>query len=453
MLLVLLAKDLRRARRNPLPYVIFLAVPLVITGLLGLVFGSAGEEKAKALGRIRFAVVDEDDSMLTQFLRGTANQGQGAQHLEPVFLPREDALRQVTNNQLSAALIIPTNFTRNYVTGREPVTLRLVKNPAQSFHPAILEELLNVLVSGLNAIGRSFHAELQSWQRTFDRTDDLTYRAVADEIVRTGDRLQSVRRVLFPPLISYESTTQAEPVSASAAAAKPPAETKPQATNNEPRTTDNKPSATKPSPKPADNFFAFILPGLAAMFLLFLADVSLRDLYREVRLHTFERYCTLPQRVFTFVGAKVVFALLMLMLCAAILFVGGARLFRFEWTRPGPLAMLVISYGFFAAGFMALVAALAGNERRADVFGNVVSMLLGMAGGCMFPARNLPGFVRDHLTPWMPPNWLVEAARDLQNGAGGSWAWTALKLGVLGLLLVTLSAWLHHARLRKGGRA
>ena len=121
MLLVLLAKDLRRAWRNPLPWCINLALPLCITALIGLAFG--GKSDNDALGKIHFALVDEDDSVLTGMLRGAANQKQGGKFLDPEILPREEALRRINDNQLSAVLIIPTNFTRNYFSGREKVSL------------------------------------------------------------------------------------------------------------------------------------------------------------------------------------------------------------------------------------------------------------------------------------------------------------------------------------------
>ena len=423
MLRVLLAKDLRRAWRNPVPYLIFLAVPLVITALLGLAFAGGTE---KALGRIRFAVVDEDDSLLGQMLRGAGQRAEAARHLDPVFLVRGEALRQVTNNQLSAAFIIPRGFTRAYLLGREPVKLELVKNPAQAFHPAILEELSEALVTGLNALSRNFHAELEAWSGVLASTNTLRSRAIADEVARTGQKFESVKGLLFPPLVSYTTETRAK-ISHQGSA---------------------KGSA------PGQNLFAFLLPGLAAMFLLFLADVAMRDFYRELRLHTFERFCTLPQNVFTFVGSKVVFTLALLMICGAILFGGGALVFQIHWTRPGPLVVMVVAFSFFAAGFVAMLAALAGAERRTEVINNVVVMLLGLASGCAFPSEALPGFLRGQVTPWLPPNLFLEAVRKLQfDGPSPAWLGTALQLFGLGLLLVTLAAWWFHRRLQKGLRA
>ena len=62
--------------------------------------------------------MDEDKTLLSDFLRGSANQGEGGKYLEPVLLERAEALRQINANQISAVLIIPTNFTRHYFAGR-----------------------------------------------------------------------------------------------------------------------------------------------------------------------------------------------------------------------------------------------------------------------------------------------------------------------------------------------
>ena len=199
MLRVLLAKDLRRAWRNPLPWLINLALPLCITGLIGLAFG--GRSDSDALGRVRFAVVDEDDSVLTGFLRGAANQGEGGKFLEPVFLEREAAMRLINDNKISAVLIIPTNFTRHYLTGSEAVSLELIKNPAESIHPAVLEELLGATVTALNAVARNFQSEFPDWREVFEGKRD--YRQVAALVERAGDKLEAAGKYLNPPLVIY----------------------------------------------------------------------------------------------------------------------------------------------------------------------------------------------------------------------------------------------------------
>ena len=418
MLHVLLAKDLRRARRNPVPYLIFLCVPLVITALLGMVFSGGAD---RALGRIKFAVVDEDQSVLTRFLRGALNQGQASEHLEPVFLERAAALREVTNNVLSAVLIIPKGFTSDYLGGGRRVKLELIKNPAQQFHPAILEELLATVVTGLNALARNFGDDLTSWRQVLTGTNATSLREVGALLTKTGDRFEVIRQRINPIPVTYEKETRG---AVGAGAVQAGSEW---------------------------NMFAFLLPGMAAMFLLFLADAAMRDVPRELRLRTFDRIRTLPTSVGLFLTAKVLFALLIVALCAAILLGGGALVFRFHWERPGAVAVLALAYGLFAGGLMALLTGLWPGEKKADVLNNLVAMMLGLAGGCAFPAQALPPFLREHVTPLLPTNWFVEAVRATQFG-GASWWLSGVKLAVLGVILIALATWLLRRKLEAGVR-
>jgi ABC-type multidrug transport system permease subunit len=419
MLGTLLAKDLRRARRNPVPYLVQLCVPLVITALLGLVFGGGGSD-AQGLGRIKFAVVDEDDSLLGSLLRGAGNQGAGGKFLEPIVLPRDEALLRITNNQLSAALIIPTNFTRHYLAGRD-VQLTLVKNPAQSFHPAILEELLGAGATGLDALQCNFRDDLVGWNELIAGDRDVTWREIGDALSDTGKRLELVGRRLTPLPVWYEQEKQPEAAGGGGTGG-------------------------------TFNVFAFILPGLAAMFLLFLADVAMRDLQREVRQGTFQRFCTLPAGPALFVASKIAFTFLVVLLGAAIILGGGTALFGIGWKQPLALALLTLALALFSAGLLAALAAVIGGDRRAEVITSMFLMLLGLGSGCAFPAQSLPAFLREQILPLLPPAWFVGAARALQldDATTAAWVPALVKLTVAGLLLGAGAAWGFRRRLRRG---
>lgn len=422
LLRTLLAKDLRRAARNPLPWLIHLAVPLAITALLGLAFGRGAGDGA-SLGRIRFAVVDEDESPLTQMLRGGLPQGQAAKHLEPVFLDRAAALAQLEEDQLSAVVVIPRRFTSDYLSGRGPVTLELIKNPARSIHPAVLEELLSALVTGLNALARNLPSELPAWREAF--TTGADYRQVADLIVRTGERLDTLRRYLDPPLVTYSK------------------EVKPRE--------DARPGTIGTGP--TWNLFGYLLAGMTTMFLLFQANVGMNDLYREFAGRTFERYHTLHQRLLPFLVAKGVFVVVTLVFCAVIMLGGGGLLFGIHWRHPLPVALLVLGFAAFGAGFAALFAALVPDARRADALSNLVAMALGLAGGCAFPPQSLPAFLRENVTPLLPSAWLAEGIRELEFGsASADWPGILLRFTLVAAVLVGLAAWRFHRRFARGVR-
>ena len=52
------------------------------------------------------------------------------------------------------------------------MSLELIKNPAESIHPAVLEELLGAVVTALNAISRNFNSEFPEWQAVFEGKAD-----------------------------------------------------------------------------------------------------------------------------------------------------------------------------------------------------------------------------------------------------------------------------------------
>src|ERR1051326_3559208 len=418
MLWTLLIKDLKRARHNPWPYLIHLALPLCITALIGLVFGPSSN--GGGLGQIKVAVVDDDDSLLSSLLRGAMNQGDFKKHIEARFLEREEALRQINENKISAVLIIPQGFTRTYLAGDQRAALELVKNPAHSIYPAILEELLQVAVAGLNALARNLHSDLPEWKAIIEKEGRPALTRMAGLLVRLGDRFGKAEHYLFPPLVSYEATTQKK------------AKTEGQGLN----------------------IFAFLLPGRAAMFLLFLADHAIRDLYHELRTRTLERFRTVHDRLLPFVISKVLLALAIVGLGSIVMFGGSVLIFGIHWKRPLEMAVVILAFGLFASGFMAAIAALARNERRANALNGVIVMCLSFVGGSFFPARQLPPFFRDHLSPLMPNYWFIESLRSLQWGGGEIlWLGPALKLFFFGLALVIGAAWVFQRALAKGLRS
>jgi ABC-type multidrug transport system permease subunit len=435
MLRVLLAKDLRRAWRNPLPWLINLIVPLAMTALIGLVFG--GGSDGGAIGRIRFAVVDEDKSALSDMLRGSVNQRDGGKYLEPVFMERADALREVNANKISAVLIIQTNFMRNYLTAHAPVSLELIKNPAESIHPAVLEELLGAVVTALNAISRNFNSEFPEWQAVFEGKED--YHKVSFLIERAGDKLKSAKKFINPPLVNYEKEERSNETNGVAA----------KSGESDGKSTKEKESKSSS----ANGIFAYLLIGLAAMFLLFLGNNAMTDLHRELRKRTFERYQTLHQQLWPFIVSKVVFTVVVLLLCSAVMLGGGGLIFRIHWPHMIPLLSLTLGYTCFVAALFATLVALVPDERRAGVLNNIAGMALGLVGGCAFPPQQLPAFLREHVTPLLPSYWFVDALRNLECGsANAPWLFVSLKLIGISALLIGLAAILFRRRFKTGLR-
>lgn len=417
MFWVLVAKDLKRVARNPLPLLINLAIPLAITALIGLAFGRS--DQPGGLGRIKIAVVDEDKSVFSQFLGGAFDQKDAQKYLQVEWLQREAAMQQINANAISAVVIIPENFSSNYLRAEVVPPLELIKNPAQSFFPAIVEELLGVAVEGLSGLHRSFRPELKGWIEVFESEGTPNMITLSKILLDVGNKFERAEDYLFPPLVTYGEVTKEK----------------------------------KKKEGPVFNLFAYLLPGLASMFLLFIVDNCVRDLYREIRMKTLGRYRTLHVQIFPFILSKVCYAMVVGGLSAGVMFGAGGIVFGIDWKNPLALALVAISFALFASGFMAFLAALARKEDRADTMNNALILGIAFAGGSLFPAQQLPAFLRDHISPLMPNYWFVESVRNLQTG-GDILGWTTglLLLTIGGLIFSVAASALLSQLLKKGGQ-
>jgi ABC-type polysaccharide/polyol phosphate export permease len=417
LLRTLLAKDLRRARRNPIPWLIQIAIPILITTMIGIAFSP--KTNPSGFGRIKVAFVDEDGSWLTQFVKDAFGRQEKGMNIELVLVERDEARVLVERDKVAAALFVPARFTDDYLDGK-PVTLELLKNPAQSIHPTVIENFVGLLVSGLNVIQRTIGPDLATWRTELEKSEGFDVWTGALLLLETSGRLKPAQEYLTPPLVGYSEATVA---------------------------------AAAPA-RPKSNRFAYLLLGMVGMFLLYIADNAVRDLYRELNGRTLARFRTTHDSLFAFVAVKVTFAFVMVVFGAIILLGGGMLVFGFAWHRVPQMSAVIAAYAVFAAGFMAVVAALAGNERRAAMFNNIIVTGLALAGGCMFPLDTFGPFWRDRVAPWLPTHWYLETVRQMQYMPDHvPWITPALQLLALGGGCVAAAAWLFRRRLEQGVQA
>lgn len=418
MFWTLLQKDLRRALRNPGPLLINLALPLSVTALVGFTFGSSNE--SGGIGKIKIAVADEDKSLFSQFLSGAFNQGDAKKYLQVEWLSHDASMQRIQDNQVSAVVVIPENFSASYLTAQKVPPLRLIKNPAQSFYPAIVEELLQVAVEGLNGLRRNFQSELDAWVKIVEAKGIPDMVALSKIMLDLGDKFELAEDYLFPPLISYGTSTK----------------------------------ETKEKEESDFNLFAFLLPGLASMFLFFTADNCVRDLYREYSNKTLNRYRSLHSRMLPFILSKVGYAAVVVVLCAVILFMGGGVIFGIAWKNPLVLVLLIFSFGLFASGFTAFLAAIARKEERADMMNSIVILGISFIGGSLFPVEQLPAFLRENVSPFLPNYWFIQSIHFVQFGSNQHhWLTGFSLLTGAGLVFAAAASVLFQKFLTKGVRA
>jgi ABC-type multidrug transport system permease subunit len=372
----IIRKDLLRTVRSPLGVIIFLLFPLVFSLLIGAAFG--GHAGAK-LAPIKLALVDEDGGILSRFVTSAFTQ-EGAPvkfDLKQAELP--EAIDLVENDKVSAVLRIPAGFSDSLISG-SPTRLELVKNPAQSIYPQIVEEYVSVLAlfgtSASRLLGEPMREIRGQTKSTSAAPEDPFVSRVAVDI---RHRMRGVGRYAFPPAIRIEKEEKKGESDSSGAA---------------PLTVA-----------------LFVLPGMAAFSLLTLAITGMSDLRHEETAGTLARQFASPVRPWEPIVGKVVSTLVLALGCIVILSLVAAF-----WGGKGVSAIgfvaLSITFAWAATGFATLLQSVFKSERAGTAFGSIIVMVMSMLGGSFIPLQSLPSFARV-ISPFTLNYWANEGFRKL----------------------------------------
>ena len=140
-------KDLRRLRREPVALLTWLAIPTFVVVILTLVFGARGAGPHGTL-----LIADEDHRLGAGMLIDAFGQGALGKMLTVEKVTQAEGKRRLDRGQASALIVIPSGFSASFFTGR-PMAIDLIRNPAQSVLPDIIEGSLRIMLDRAAAFG------------------------------------------------------------------------------------------------------------------------------------------------------------------------------------------------------------------------------------------------------------------------------------------------------------
>lgn len=372
MLFVLLAaaKDVRRRLADPAALVVWIGIPLALTGLMNLVSGG-GETTPRAT----VLLADEDGTPLS-FLLGRAAGGNSLIDLQAVAA--DEGRRRIDAGDATALLVVPRGF-QQAVIGDAAAELLLVTNPAEQILPGIVQEALEILVEGVFYAQRLFAPVLRRLAEAAPAgpPTDADVAAISVEVNQQIARLQGV---LVPPAITLDVVTS-DPQSSG----------------------------------PALNFGQLFLPGMLFMSFLFIASGMSVDVWEEERLGTLRRLLTTPQSEYRLLAGKLVAGVAMMSAIAIVALLASVALFDIPWRRiPGAIAWSAFA-GAALLSLMTLLQTLASSHRMAEMLSSTVVFPLMMIGGSFFPFEAMPGWMAA-AGRWTPNGLSVVRLKDLLYG-------------------------------------
>jgi len=395
-------KDLLRRWRAPLAVGTILLFPLILSGILALVFGAGGDP-----GAARLLLDDQDSGPTGQALIALSQQPGWAGRLEVIPVTLEEGMRRLEADRADAMLSIPVGFTGAWVAGAQP-RLELIRNPARGLKPELIERALRGVVAAMEESGASIPTP---------PPDDATPEQGLAWFTRAVDEISAESSLLSPPTVVFTESVRAS---------------------------DNADSSGKSS------IFLLVLPGISIWALFMIGDIGMRDVLTEAVEGTLRRQLSSHFSVSQLLLAKCVATAALagiawLLLCALGFWAVERSIDLIAFS------LLSIALVLAVTGFSSVIYGLVHTERQGATFSSVVVLLMSFVGGAFIPVDALPPVLR-MLAPVSPVYWANRAFGSvLQDGAGlAAVGGATLALALLGIGTLALGSRLLHRSLLRG---
>jgi hypothetical protein len=156
-LLSLLLKDFKRDFKRPWSILLFASLPVIMTGIMALVFG--GRRESVSVPTIHVAILDQDKDLLPHMLRYLAARDDAAEKLQLHFVEnRDEGLHLLEKRKVSALVVLPEKMTERLLKGQVNA-IELYENPADQYLPKVVRHGVSLLTVGLSSVAEVLQAE------------------------------------------------------------------------------------------------------------------------------------------------------------------------------------------------------------------------------------------------------------------------------------------------------
>ena len=399
---LVLANDVRRHLKSPVAILIYMAIPMFMTALIGIIF--APRTEGTELPPIRVLLVDHDKSFASKLLLGSFDVDQMKKMFQVTVTDEAEGRKRMEKGKASAMIVVPERFTLDLLEAKT-TTLTVVKNPAEQFLPDVVEEFMNTLAVMLSGAVQAFAEEARGIRAMLDGPiASFPWDKLGPELGRAQKKMVAAEKVLNPLLLGLKE--------------------------EETRAAGAKTRFTQ------RDLFSIMLPGMAIMFLLFIVQTLMRDIISEREDGKLRRMMTTPLRPLELVGARLLGGWVMGVAVLLVMVAAGSLIFRAKWGPFGYFLLLGAAASFWTAAFFGLFHALVRNRNQAGAFSAPIILAFSLFGGSMMNAEAMPkAFLAVGMAT--PNRWFIDGAVLVRDGKFP--AASLLVFVVSGLVLAALA--------------
>lgn len=365
-------KDLLRSLRSMFFIGISLVAPLLLTFLFSTAFGGGS---STAISNIDVAFVNLDvppqgSPNLGETIREVFNT-EGLKELINLHTvaSEAEAVSGINDQEYSAALIIPANFSQAVIEEGKAAQLRIISDPAENIAPQILENITASIADGFSSSKIMITLAVEELQRRGGQADEEFYTDVVNRITaQSGDQSSAVNSML---------------------------------------TILNSQGKTGEIGDQSLQMISTIMVGMMIFFAFYTGAFASESLLLEEEKGTLARKFVSPTPVRTILAGKFLGVFVTLIVQVSVLLLLSGLVFHIQWGEPGKFILAVIALIVAAAGFGLLLMSLLRDSRQTGIILGGVLTVTGMLGG-LFTAgiQNMPAFM-ETLKKLTPQGWAL----------------------------------------------
>lgn len=328
----------------------------------------------------------------------------------------EAAVRAAVDKQeIGVAVIIPQDFSASYLSGEKNVQVLIVNDPTLSIGPAVVEDMVTMMVDGVAGGGIAIETIMERLQANGTQYNPSQIPAW---IERYGNWYRDFQRNLFH-----------NPDKAALVVVAPSA--------GETETAD-----------PLTQMMGLTMAGQMIFFAFFTGGNSMMSILREHEEGTLARLFTTPTDRTKILMGKFVAVFITVLLQGLVLMIAGRLAFGIQWGKTASIILALTAQVIAAAGLgVLLISFVKSTKQGGPVLGGGLTML-GMLGG-LFTA-NIPGGMPkafDAIGNFIPQGWVLKSWRmALDGSAAGDLLVPFLVTVAMGIVMFAIGAMMFKRR-------
>ena len=380
-------KDLLITLGDPAALILTIATPFALTLVMIFAFGNVNDS---GISGIPVAIVNLDESDFGQNLVEVFKSEDLADLVAPTEIDDPTAAKAaVDNDEFAAAVIIPANLGEGMSTS----------DPDQSFSQSDLSDWGN---TGEQAV-------IEIYGNPTRPTSVNVVRTIVDEFINRASAMISGIQVSVGQMLQSGRLSTADPKSAFIDVGE-------FAVQNQVRYIALQGSMAEGSVDAEFDWFGYIAPSMALLFLMFTITNGGRSILTEREEGTLPRMLTTPSNAPQVLGGKVFGIYINGVSQLAVLFLASLVMLQINW---GPINVVVPTILFVVAaatGWGMLIAAFAQTPAQASIMGTAITLVFAIGSGSFFPRQFLPEWLQK-ISLISPNAWGIEAFNSIRLGA------------------------------------